>query len=268
METIFPVILFIFGTLIGSFLNVVILRLPEGLTLSGRSHCPTCGYTLAFYDLIPVVSFIILGGRCRKCKSKISSRYFIIELVTGLSFALVAISIPSLMTLGLITLIKFLLATVFLIVIFVIDFEHFLILDKVLVFGAVFMLVFNLAFDFVSGNSIISLNSLFISGIIAGLLASTAFYLIWFVSSGKWMGFGDVKLVFLLGLITTGPYILVTLFLAFFLGTLVALPLLALKKKELTSAVPFGTFLSASTFITMLYGKNLLDGYLALIGWR
>ena len=264
---LFPVVsFFIFGTLIGSFLNVVVLRLPAGKQLSGRSACPSCGAGLVYYELIPVVSYIFLGGKCRHCHKKISSRYFIVELATGACFALVSYhffsGIPEYLN-----LLRWLMAVSLFIVIFIIDLEHFIILDKVLALGAGIFIILNLLTDIQNKSGFLDFNSFLIGGLLAGSLSAGAFFLLWFFSGGKWIGFGDVKLVFLLGLILGWPQTFVMLLLAFWLGTIVALPLLFLGMRKLQSAVPFGTFLTVAAFITLFFGSRLLTWYLRVIGF-
>lgn len=267
MTTFAVVSFFIFGSLIGSFLNVVILRLPFNKSLSGRSSCPSCGYKLAYYDLVPIFSYLVLGGKCRKCRKTISPRYFFIELATGACFALAGLYLLSFPSFDYLSLIRFFVAISFFVAIFVIDLEHFIILDKLLILGSVYFVILNFAQDVQNGSLSLGAHSYLAGGVLAGLVACAAFFCLWYFSSGKWMGFGDVKLVFLLGLILGWPEVLVMLLLAFWLGALVSLPLLALRKKQLHSALPFGTFLTLASFITMFYGKNLLEWYMKIIGW-
>jgi leader peptidase (prepilin peptidase)/N-methyltransferase len=268
MEFTIFLLLFIFGTLIGSFLNVVILRLPKSEKLTGRSHCTFCKKEIAAYDLIPAVSYLALGGKCRNCKTRISSRYFIIEIVTGAIFVFMGTQAPLYDLVSQIFLLKLLFSASILLAVFVIDLEHFLILDSVLIAGIIPAALLNFLLDVLTGKNIFSLQAHFAGGIVAGIAASAVFFALWFSSKGRWMGFGDVKLVFLLGILTGWPYVWVMLLLAFFLGTLISLPLLVFKKKQLKSQLPFGTFLSVSALITMLYGQSILSWYLSLIGWQ
>lgn len=258
---------FIFGSLIGSFLNVLILRLPEGQTLRGRSMCFHCKHFLAYYDLFPLISYLILRGKCRYCREKISARYFIIELISGLLFGFVVLNSAFYAPFDLVMLVRTLIVVSLLIVIFVVDYEHFLILDSVLLFGAAFVVLANIALDFLLFGSVnLSINSFLLSGLLGGGVAFSVFYILWFGSKGRWMGFGDVKLVFFLGLIVGWPLILLLLMLAFCIGSLVSVPLLLTKTKSLKSALPFGTFLSIACLITMIYGEPIINWYLHLIG--
>lgn len=256
---------FIFGTLVGSFLNVVILRLPAGHRLTGRSVCMNCGSALAFYDLVPVLSYLWLGGRCRNCRVKISSRYWLIEIATGCVFVLVAAHLLNAQAVNYLDLARWLFASALLIAIFAIDLEHFLILDRVLAVGLAGLLVLNFSLSLQSGN-LLDINSHFLGGLAAGFAASALFFLIWYFSAGRWMGFGDVKLVLFLGMVVGWPMVWLMLLFAFWLGAAVSVPLVLLGKKRLESAVPFGTFLTGAAFLTLFIGKPALDWYLRLIG--
>jgi leader peptidase (prepilin peptidase)/N-methyltransferase len=212
MNFILYVVIFIFGALIGSFLNVLILRLPKSQTLTGRSVCIHCRHSLAYYDLFPLISYLSLGGRCRYCQKSISPRYFIIELVSGLLFVFVAINSFMSGSFEIALMARALIVLSLLIVIFVIDYEHFLILDSILIFGVVFVILANIVLDFLLFGSItLSFTSFLVSGLLGGAVAFAMFYLLWFFSKGRWMGFGDVKLVFFLGLVVGWPLILLLL---------------------------------------------------------
>ncbi len=268
METaVFGSLLFIFGIVIGSFLNVVILRLPKGITLTGRSYCPHCHRTLTSLELIPVVSYIWLHGKCRACSKKISPRYIILELTAGVLFLFVGLFLGYPTGIGeVLELVRFLVIVSMAIVVFVVDFEHFLILDKVTFPISVVLLLLLLAQDLITFSSNF-LSGATISGIY-GLLAGLVFFgAIWFFSKGKWMGFGDVKFMIPFGLSLGYPYALVGIIFAFLLGSVVSLPLVLLGNKKLQSRIPFGTFLAASLILSLFYADTLLNWYLGLIGF-
>jgi leader peptidase (prepilin peptidase) / N-methyltransferase len=266
---LFALAAFVFGTAIGSFLNVAIWRLPQEKSLGGRSECPHCHTTLKPRNLIPLFSYLGQGRRCANCHEPISPRYFIIELITGLLFAFAAYQFSAaLFSIPLaLTLLRLWFITAILIVVFVIDLEHYLILDVVVFPAAIVVLILNLVIDLINHQAILSFSSHTGGGIIAGLLASGFFYLIWRVSSGRWMGFGDVKLNLFLGLALGWPGVLVSLLLAFFSGSIVGIGLIAAGRKQLSSQVPFGTFLSLAALFTLFYGPALASWYLRLIGW-
>jgi len=261
------VLIFILGTIIGSFLNVVIFRLPKGEKLGGRSHCPNCGKVLGPKELVPLFSLLFQRAKCSGCGNKISWQYFSVELITGLLFAVTYFLFPLSTILDYIFLIKALVIISVLIVVFVIDLKYYLILDKVTfwAFGLVGLL--NIVIDIYSKNPFFSFNSYFISGIFAAVAASLPFFIIWFISKGKWMGFGDVKFALFLGFAFGLPLVFVSIFLAVILGGVVSIILLLFKVKSLKSQIPFGIFLSLSGVLTLYFGSEILFWYLAFLGF-
>lgn len=247
-------LIFIFGLIVGSFLNAVIFRLyKEESFLFGRSHCNYCKHELNAWDLIPVLSFIILGGRCRYCHKKISWQYPLIELTTALLFVLLVYNYGLRITdYGLWAQLVF---VCFLIVIAVFDFKHYLILDKVVYPAFVLALIWSI----VNGNIV---NSLYGALLVAGF-----FGLQYYISDGRWIGFGDVKLGLFLGTLFGLKYSLIMLFIAYFLGAIVGLALVLTNRKKFSSKLPFGVFLSISGIIMLLYGNQITDWYFRLIGW-
>jgi len=246
------VLIFIFGLSVGSFLNVVIYRLKKGgPVIVGRSCCPYCRTVLKWYDLIPLVSFVLVSGKCRYCSKKISFQYPLVELATGLLF-LIIFFFDFAQNKNSIDLVYYLIIVSSLIIVFVYDLKHYLIPDKI-VFPAI-----GLAFIFrlFEGSVLDSL--------LAGLSAGGFFLLLVLVSKGKWMGLGDVKLALLMGLILGWPGIFIALFLSFFSGAVVGLSLIALGKKKMKSEIPFGPFLVGSTvfvIFTNQYLTDYLNGY-------
>lgn len=267
LQALLMVMSFVFGSIFGSFLNVVILRLPEEKTLQGRSKCFKCGHILSAFDLIPLLSYVFLLGKCRYCKARISPRYFVIEFLTGVLFALSFLLINPVSIAGLILLLKYFLVISALIVVFVIDLEHFLILDSVVFSSFSAAVVLNLVLDLVNHKTILSLHSNFIGGLAAAVFAALPFFLVWYFSAGKWMGFGDVKLALLLGVFLGFPNIFVGLMLAILSGGFLSIFLLTLTDKTLKSRLPFGTFLSFGSILTLFYGEKLLNWYLSILGF-
>lgn len=252
------------GLIVGSFLNVVVHRLEHGGSiLWDRSKCPFCTHQLAWTDLIPVISFFMLRGRCRYCSSPISLQYPLVEGAMALLAVLVAfhVELVSTLSFGAIGsfLLLFSLSAVFL-AILAYDLRHFIIPDVLLVAGGILVVIFLALKAFLGGGI-----SPILSSLLAGLGASAFFWGIWRVSHGRWMGFGDVKLALLLGLLLGFPLIVVSLFLSFFSGAVVGLSLIALKKKSLASEVPFAPFLISSALVSLFWGELLLDWYLALL---
>ncbi len=278
MKIILSLIILIFGISVGSFLNCVIYRLEiKRSFLKGRSFCPKCHHTLRWYDLIPILSFIILKGKCRYCGERISLQYPLVEISTGLIFLQIfnfqfpifnEFSISNFQNFG--RLIYFWLISSLLIIIFVYDLKHYIIPDKIIypAIGITFIFrildfghwdlfrISDLGFGIFGG-----LKSPLITGFVAGLF----FSLIWLVSQGRWMGLGDAKLVFFMGLFLGWPNILVALFSAFFLGAIIGLGLIAFGKKSLKSKIPFGPFLIIGTFVALFWGQEIINWYLSFI---
>lgn len=258
---------FAFGTIIGSFLNVVILRLPQEEKLGGRSRCPHCHRMLGPLDLIPVLSFLFLGGKCRGCHKKISPRYFIIEVATGLLFVWAFMLLLPLSVLQIFILARYWLIIAVLIVVFMIDFEHYLILDSVLVVGSLGLLLLMLPVGFLSTRSFLGLGGFLLPSLLSAVLCPLPFFLIWHFSGGKWMGFGDVKLAVFLGLALGWPLWPIGLLLGIFLGGLAGILLLLFSNSTLKSRVPFGTFLSIGALAAVFYGNWILHWYISLLGF-
>ena len=245
MEILTYIFVFFFGLIVGSFLNCVIYRLEEGKSfLKGRSFCPDCKHTLSWQDLIPLLSFLILKGKCRYCKKPISWQYPLVELATGILFILILnfSTRPG----GVILFV----VSCFLIVIFVYDLKHYIIPDKIIYPAIAIALIFNFQF------------SIFNYSIFSAFGAAAFFLAIVLVSRGKWMGVGDIKLAFLMGLILGFPNILAALFLAFLIGAIIGVGLIVSQKKTLKSEVPFGPFLVTGTFIALFWGENIINWYL------
>ncbi len=247
-------IFFIFGLIVGSFLNVVIVRLDLAESLLGRSRCPKCKKTIRWYDNIPLLSFLLLNAKCRACQKKISWQYPLVELGTGLIFALVALLffqdgseaswLETVFYLGFFSA---------LIVILVFDGKHLEIPMPVVWLALGWTLVFCLLWDgmnFQPGMDIFSSRTF--SGSLAGFLSFLFFFGLAFGSKEKWMGMGDAYLAFLIGLGLGLERVLVALMIAFLLGSVFGITLVLLKKKTLKSQVPFGPFLVAGAALATL----------------
>lgn len=240
-------LIIIFGLIIGSFLNVCIYRLPQNQSiLTPSSHCMTCNTHLKPWDLIPVLSYLLSRGRCRYCGVSFSSRYPIVEILTAGLFvwclSLFGISLE---------LLKALILTSFLLVITFIDYDHQLILDKVLLwlFGAGVVINF-------------WTNSLDIwDMIIASFLGGGLLLFIAVISRGG-MGGGDIKFAAVLGIWLGWQYLLLTLLLSFIIGGVGGLLLLAFKLKTRKDFIPFGPFIALGALVSTLYGNQIITWYL------
>lgn len=261
---IFLLLTFIFGLIIGSFLNVLIYRLRTGKSLGGQSHCLSCAQSLAWYELIPVFSYLALRGRCRSCGSLIPLRYLWVELVTGLLFVAVAISLPPILW-----WVAFL-TVALLIVITVYDLRHLIIPNGlVLCLGAV-AVAYRLYEGYLSTDYLSVIKTAALGGVVAGL----PLLLIVAVSQGRWMGLGDPKLAFVLGLFLTWSQALAFLLLSFWSGAALTLLFLGgqrlvkagkkrllFSRRQLTmsSEVPFAPFLVLSFLLVWLQGIDIMD---------
>jgi leader peptidase (prepilin peptidase)/N-methyltransferase len=266
----FYLTIFIFGLVIGSFLNCLIYRMENGQSfLIGRSFCPRCKHVLAFWDLIPVFSFLILKGKCRYCHQKISVQYPFVEITTGILFVLVFwvwnLGFDWSLGFGILDFsaaIYYLLITCFLVIIFVYDFRHYIIPDKIIYSAIALSGIWYLA----SG---IFLNAYtkyeILNTLYAAFGAAVFFGTIVLISRGRWMGLGDVKLAFLMGLFLGWPNILVALLIAVFLGAIIGLGLVIAGQKKLRSEIPFGPFLVTGTFIALFLGQKIIGWYLNLL---
>jgi len=256
MEILIYFFIPLFGLAVGSFLNCVIYRLERGESfLEGRSYCPHCRHILNWPDLIPVFSFLILKGKCRYCSQKISWQYPLVELATGIIFLLIFLTFSNLNNYTYVYLLSMI---SFLIVIFVYYLKHYIIPDKVIYPAIAIALIFN--FQFLIFNQF----SIFKFSILSAIGAAIFFLAIVLISRGRWLGIGDIKLAFFIGLFLGFPNILVALFLAFLIGAIIGLGLVISGKKTLKSEVPFGPFLVTGTFLALFWGQNLISAYLKM----
>lgn len=246
---------FIFGTFVGSFLNVCIFRLPTHQSVvTPRSHCPSCKHPIAYYDNIPLISFIILRRKCRKCKAAISYQYPLVELLAGLLSLIFTIKCGFT---GLNYFVCFTFSAA-LLAITVIDIKHRIIPDRITLPGIgvgllISFLVPNLTF----------LDSLI--GTVAGggslLLVAGGYYLL---TKHEGMGLGDVKLLAMMGAFLGWRSILFIIMVGSFSGALVGITLMTLKKKGRRYAIPFGPFLSLGALSYLLYGREIIHWYIQL----
>jgi len=263
LESLPPVIyvlVILLGLAVGSFLNVVIARFDDlASIIKTRSHCPKCKKMIPWYDLIPFFSYFILAGRCRTCKKTISIQYPLVEFSTALIFSLIywkfGLSVESLFL--------FIISSI-LIVIAAYDWLKLEIPD-ILSYLAIFFALGLLFYKLASSGELGSPDSLlpYLYGLVVGL---GFFGFLVVVSRQKWMGWGDCILASLMGILLGFPGILVALFWAFVLGSLVSLLLMALKQKTLKDQIPFAPFLVVGTFIALFWGGELINIYLLRFG--
>ena len=258
VEIYFIIVFGILGAAIGSFLNVVIDRLPDGKSLVyPPSGCDACQHRLSWLDLFPVFSYLFLRGRCRYCQAKIPIRILWVELGTGLLTAFLfwyfgwQLMLP----------VSIVYSSV-LIAIAVIDFNHQLILNKIVYPVAVFALIVNFFVpDIFSWHN-------FLFGLLGGAFGLIFLLIAAFLSivilKKEGMGMGDVKMAAMMGLMIGFPNIIVALFGGIILGGLTTIFLIIFKKKSRTDIIPFGDFLAIGTIITFLWGSDIIHWYLRL----
>ncbi len=247
------------GLFTGSFLNVCIDRLPQGQSIIiPPSHCSACNRKLGVLDLIPLFSYLWLRGRCRYCQAPIPVRLPIVEGITGLLFTFLYWKFG----LGLELAISLIYACL-LTIIFVIDLENQLVLDKVTYPGMVLALVFSLFWPGLEVVNLLPVETLsrVINSLAGGALGAAAMALP-FVAYRQGMGLGDVKLGALVGLMTGFPLVFVAILLSWISGGVVAVILLAFKIKKRKDPIPFATFLATSAMVTLLWGQAIWQWYL------
>jgi leader peptidase (prepilin peptidase)/N-methyltransferase len=252
-ETLALVGLAILGLAVGSFLNVCIHRLPrKGSIVEPPSSCPTCGYVLRWLDNIPVVSYVMLGGRCRKCRTTISIRYPIVEIVTMSIFLLHYVVFGA----DVILVPRLLFACV-LVVLFAIDLEHHLLPNVITLPG----IVVGLAFSTMVPPGIVD-------AVIGTVLGGGILWLIgeaYYRYSGvEGMGGGDVKMLAMIGAFLGWKLVILTLVFSSFAGALVGLLVIAIRRGGMKYALPYGTFLSLAALVSSLFGARIVDWYLRL----
>jgi leader peptidase (prepilin peptidase)/N-methyltransferase len=262
------IFVFIFGAIIGSFLNVIILRYNTGESIiySG-SRCFSCGKKLSWYELIPIFSFLIQKGRCRHCGSKISLQYPIVEALTGLIFLLVFWRIwgSGFGIFG--QLIYYWVIFALFIIISIYDIRH-QIIPNGLVYFLIFLSLFSFVWDFGNWNlfgnwKLIIENSALIERILSGIAFFGLFGLLWFVSHGRWMGLGDAKMALAIGWLLGSVNGFIAILASFWIGAIfgVFLLLFAPKKFKMKSRIPFGPFLGLGALVAFLFGNNILQIY-------
>lgn len=243
-------IFFILGMTIGSFLSALVPRVFARTSMMGRSACDHCAAKIAWYDNIPVASFLYLRGTCRSCKKRISVQYPLIEVCMGLLFGYTAVAVGMqwelLRDLIVITLLAFT---------FLYDGRYGYILDSATVTPAVMLF----AVAWIAGWRTPS-------SMLIGAVIGAGFFLVQYtISHGVWVGAGDIRLGGFMGVILGWQLTLVALFLAYVGGAIVSLVMIVMKKRSAKSTIPFGTFLTLATVAAMYWGQQMLDWYIGLI---
>lgn len=248
-------LIFIYGLIIGSFLNVCIYRIPRGESIAWPgSHCPTCRHSLSWYDNIPLFSYLVLKGKCRYCKSGISSQYPMVESLNALLYIIMYFRFGF----GVDFIFYSLMSSVLLSIIFI-DLKEMIIPDSLVLCILVLSVIHKTVNYFLYGISPEIINSF-----LGLLLAGGLFAAIVLISRGG-MGGGDVTLMSALGFVLGFKNILLNIFLSFVLGAIISIVLLAAKIKTRKDPIPFGPFIVLGFFITSLWGKVIINWYLNIL---
>ncbi len=266
------VIIFVFGAIIGSFLNVLIYRLPIGMDFKkGNSICPNCKHQLFWKDLFPLFSWIFLGGKCRYCKAPISKQYPIVEAINGIFYVLAYIFLCGgadpkgadleLSSLGLsLKLVGYMIFFSCLLVASWVDFKHQIIPDSMwvsILVGGVFILI----------DAIITgeFNKQWIISKVIGFFAvSGLFFLVAVITGGRAMGGGDIKLMAAVGFVLGWKGVLIALFMSAFFGVIFSIGRKIVSKQEMKGVVPFGPFLAMGSAVCAFVGESIFNAYLGL----
>lgn len=265
MEYFWYTIVFVWGAIIGSFLNVVIYRMHTGRSLNGRSHCMSCGTLLTWYELFPVASYLFLRAKCRYCTSYIPSRYLFVEVLTGISFVLLF----NLYSYNMILFVIHAVLVATLIVIAVYDVRHTIIPDELTILVGITALIL-VGYEYVQTGIYEDIIFAGVSGVCVFLF----FAGLWKISHGRWIGFGDAKLALPLGIVVGGDGVFSMIVFSFWIGAIISVCLLALQRLfkrgknvlpflsfplTIKSAVPFAPFLILGFLCVHLFHANVYD---------
>lgn len=245
------------GLCVGSFLNVVIYRVPNNMNLAKpASHCPKCGYVLRWYDNIPILSYLMLGGKCRSCKEHISIRYTLVEILNMLLWLL---SVYLFWEESIVYSVIAMLASTLLVCVFFIDLEHMLIFNRFSISIAVLGIVAMFFDDYTE----------IIDHILGGVIGGGIFVLLYYgaiwVLKKEGFGWGDVKLVAAAGLLLGWQKLLFAMLVASITGSIVLLAIRAIKKDEEGKEYPFAPFIVAGIMISMFVGAEVIQWYTNLL---
>ncbi len=238
----------LFGVLLGSFGNVLIFRVPANRSINGRSHCMHCKHVLSWFELIPVLSYLGLRGRCRKCHKHISFQYPLIELLSGCIGVLAVMHVPALLPA------------------FFFGVSLWLLLVLAVIDGRTGTVPYTLSIPFVASSLLYTLLLGPLTqgagiNLAASIVIGAGFFgLQWIISRGRWVGSGDILLgAGVAALVGTPPLTLIALGLSYIIGAVIAVGFLAARKKTLAAALPFGPFLACGAAITIWYGDTALS---------
>ena len=253
----FYILVFVFGLILGSFLNSVIWRLRDNIAIftRSRSMCTHCRNQLSWKENIPLISWLVLKGKCLHCQKDISLYYPLVELGTAVMFTFIVHQYLPNAQFSEWSLVRDLFFITFLIIIFVQDLRYQEISTDIVWIGAIVGVAINLGF----------LGQTFNNLALGALIGGGFFLAQYLISQGRWIGGGDVRMGFMMGVWLGWPNVLVALFLAYVLGAIVGIYLLVTKKAGGNTAIPFGTFLAVGTVISLYAGTGMINWYVGLL---
>lgn len=258
MQIYFTTILFIIGIVLGNFYNVCIYRIPNNQSIINTpSHCYNCNTRIKPLDMVPILSWILLRGKCRYCRQKISLRYSLVELLIGVLFILVY----RVYGYNIITLYYLLLVSLLLIITFI-DLDYYIIPDELIIFGSIVAVIFNIL-----GKGI-SIKDSLLGCLMCGGGMLVLIYLIEIIIKKEVMGRGDIKLFGMVGLFLGIKLGLLTILLSVYVGATCGVAIIIyskINKKEFNSMIPYGPFISMGALISILYGINIINWYIGLL---
>lgn len=253
IHTYYSAIAFIFGAVVGSFLNVCICRMPKAESVvSPPSHCPRCNYQIRWYDNIPLVSYLLLGGKCRGCRARISLQYPLVELLNGLLTLALFLRLGPSLTFGAL----FLFCSALVVITFI-DIEHQIIPDEISLSGIVIGFAFSFFLPWQTW-----LNSLLGILLGGGSLLLVAYCYHW-LTGKEGMGGGDIKLLAMMGAFLGWKSIPFIIFASSLVGSVFGVSLMLIQKKDSKLAIPFGPYLAFGAVLYIFYGRQLIHWYLA-----
>jgi leader peptidase (prepilin peptidase) / N-methyltransferase len=257
-QILFLVFSFILGAVVGSFLNVCICRLPrDESVVSPPSHCPHCNYRIRWYDNIPLVSYVLLGGKCRGCQTKISLQYPLVELLNGLLSLALFLRFGPTLDFG----VYFLFCSALVVITFI-DIEHQIIPDEISLSGIV--IGFICSFFLKEQSWLNSLLGILLGG---GSLLFVAYVYQW-MTGKEGMGGGDIKLLAMMGAFLGWKSIPFIVFASSLIGSVVGVSIMLIQKKDTKLAIPFGPYLAFGALLYIFFGQRLIDWYLKLGGFQ
>lgn len=293
-EVFWNILIFVFGAGIGSFINVVSMRYqPDGSlfgpSIKGRSHCRSCGKVLGWYELLPIISFLIQTGRCRGCRKPLSFQYPLIEVITGLVFVFLPLAVGNAYEIAFhrigggypswycLALVLFYIASASMILLAAIDHRLRIIPDELNLILAVIGIILGIV---IFKNDLLGVatpsflgfyasvfglrGSVFWNLFAASFFSFSFFGVVYYLSRGRAMGFGDVKFAGVLGILLGWPDIVIAIVLAFITGAFWSIILMSFGKKRFKSVVPFGPFIALGALIVVFWGRDLMDFYFRL----